>query len=232
MASMARYQWLLFIDGDSRVVSTMYIRKYLDAQQAGTVLCGGRIYDQQNPPKNELLLHWKYGIAREQKTAAQRNKFPYRSFMTSNFLCPAEVFSSVTFDESINGYGHEDTIFGHMLWQKGIPLVHVDNPLLHEGLITASDFLQKGKNAVSNLAAIYIRFTAEKELIEGVRILRTFLFIEKWYLTAFVAFLLQICQPLFIKNLKGKTPILLFYDLVRLFWLIKEIKQLRKVTGQ
>jgi glycosyltransferase involved in cell wall biosynthesis len=232
MASMARHQWLLFADGDSRVVSSFYIKKYLDAQQAGTVLCGGRVYDPQRPQKREFLLHWKYGIAREQKPATLRNRFPYRSFMTSNFLCPAGIFSSVTFDESISGYGHEDTLFGHMLWQKGVPLVHTDNPLLHEGLIPAGEFLQKGENAVKNLAALYIRFRKERELIEGVRLLRTFLLLEKWHLTSLIVFFLRVFHPLFMKNLKGKYPVLLFYDLVRLLWLIEEIRKPHLLSAQ
>lgn len=231
MASMARYEWLLFADGDSRVVSSLFIKKYLDVMQAGKVICGGRVYHPLRPQKREFLLHWKYGIAREQKSATLRNRFPYRSFMTSNFLCPASVFSSITFDESISGYGHEDTLFGHTLWQKRVPLVHTDNPLLHEGLIPASEFLKKGENAVKNLASLFTRFRREKDLMEGVRILRTFLLLEKWHLTSFMAFFLLIFHPLFIKNLKGKYPVLLFYDLVRLLWLIKEIRKLNQLAA-
>ncbi|NMB71148.1 MAG: glycosyltransferase [Bacteroidales bacterium] len=228
MVSMAKYQWLLFVDGDSRVVSPHFVRKYIDALQQGTVVCGGRVYNQRKPEKKEFLLHWKYGTAREQKNATLRNRFPYRSFMTSNFLCPADVFASVSFDESISGYGHEDTLFGHRLWQKGIPLVHIDNPLLHDGLIPAVEFLQKGENAVKNLAKLFIHYHNEKELMEGVRMLRAFLFIKKWYLTSVIELFLRMFQPLFLRNLNGKNPFLLFYDMIRLSWLIREIRNLKR----
>ncbi|HQH40804.1 MAG TPA: hypothetical protein PK825_03590, partial [Bacteroidales bacterium] len=90
------------------------------------------------------------------------------------------------------------------------------------------EFLQKGENAVKNLAKLFIHYHNEKELMEGVRMLRAFLFIKKWYLTSVIELFLRMFQPLFLRNLNGKNPFLLFYDMIRLSWLIREIRNLKR----
>lgn len=225
LASMARYEWLLFMDGDSQVVTGSFIKNYLEAIQPGTVICGGRTYILEKPEDRKLLLHWKYGVSREKRPASLRNRFPYRSFMTSNFLCPRIVFASVSFDESIAGYGHEDTLFGYQLWQKGVPLYHIDNPLLHDGLIPVDDFLQKGKNAVANLSILYSRYGTEEELIGGIRLLRVYRLLQKWHLVSFMAGFLSAIEKFIMKNLRGRYPVLILYDLIRLHWFIQETRK-------
>jgi len=150
LAEKAKYDFLLFIDGDMKVTCADYLDNYRKQWQAGTVLCGGHVY-QSTPPDSRLRLHWRYGRSREVRPAQARNRSPYESFMSSNFIISKEAFRQIRFDEKLTGYGHEDTLFGHHLREKGIAIRHIDNPLIHLGLTQDDVFLQKTIEAIENL---------------------------------------------------------------------------------
>ncbi len=93
LASLASFPTLLFMDCDSKVPDQDYIKNYLPYCGKDTVVCGGRIYKPVPPEEPEMMLRWLYGITREQIPAAMRNKDPYHSFMTNNFLISRSVLS-------------------------------------------------------------------------------------------------------------------------------------------
>ena len=120
IAGLARYPYLLFIDGDASVQSDNFIKEYLNEAGKGKVLCGGTAYLSEPPEKKEELLRWKYGVSREALAAKQRALKPYSSFSSFNFLIPAEEFDKIRFNEKIRRYGHEDTLFGIELENRSI----------------------------------------------------------------------------------------------------------------
>ena len=134
LAGMASFPTLLFMDCDSKVLDADYIKRYLPYCGKDIVVCGGRMYRPVPPDEPEMMLRWLYGIKREQLPANVRNKDPYHSFMTNNFLISRIILSQIRFDESLVHYGHEDTLFGFELKKKGIPVIHIQNPLIHIGL--------------------------------------------------------------------------------------------------
>lgn len=151
----AKYQFLLFLDCDSLIVSDAFLKRYI-AAAAGTgaqVICGGRIYDPQKPPK-EYLLRWKYGMFRESQTLEQRQKAPNRSFMSNNFLIRREILAKFPFDERITQYGHEDTLLGFVLKKNHIEITHINNPVLNGELEINSEYLRKNAESIKNLGAI------------------------------------------------------------------------------
>ncbi|MEZ4993306.1 MAG: glycosyltransferase [Saprospiraceae bacterium] len=154
LADLAKFPYLLFMDGDSRVVRSNYIRRYLDILHPDRVIYGGRVYSNQSPLESTFRLHWRYGLQREALTVSARNAHPYRTFMTNNFVVPLAIFRQVRFDETIRRYGYEDTLYALALQQKGINIVHTDNPLLHLGLETRTVFLRKIGEALDNLREI------------------------------------------------------------------------------
>ena len=164
LAQKAQYPYLLFIDGDMGVRTDDFLRKYLDVLSENRVVCGGHFYDAQ-PPSDEFLLHWIYGRNREERPANERNKAPYQGFVPSNFVIPKDLFLSIEFDESIKGYGHEDTIFGETLQKRNVEVLHLDNGLAHLGLSTNEEFMDKVDVAVKNL-----RFLEEKYDFTGTRL--------------------------------------------------------------
>ena len=91
----AKCEYLLFIDGDSKIIADDFLRNYLDIinQKKETVICGGSIY-QSAPPERSKYLRWKVSRVKEQ------NK---RSFKTNSFLIKKDILSKVKFNESIKG---------------------------------------------------------------------------------------------------------------------------------
>ncbi len=169
----AKYQNLLFLDCDSLVVSDDFLKRYVAAVRAKEVLvvCGGRLYDPEKPPK-EYLLRWKYGMFRESRTLHQRQKAPNRSFMSNNFLIRREILAKFPFDERITKYGHEDTLLGFVLKKNGIAITHIDNPVLNGELEINSEYLRKNAESIKNLGVILEYVDYDPEFVTDIRLLQ------------------------------------------------------------
>lgn len=215
LAEAAKGEYLLFMDGDSGVCHPDYLAQYASALQAHRVLYGGRVYDNTPPDNPGYLLHWLYGRNREQTTAAQRQQAPYHSFMTNNFLMAKTDYMAIRMDERLREYGHEDTLFGMELQKRGIPVLHLDNPLEHLGLEMAADFLRKSEQALANLlwleqSGIHL----QTRLLSVFRKLKRAGLLPVFYAAGFV-FL-----SLLKRNLLGKRPSLLLFDVYKLLKII------------
>ncbi len=182
LGKAAKYDNLLFMDCDSKVISVNYIKNYIEKLDPKSLLYGGRVY-QVEPPSKVFYFHWFYGTHREQIPLEQRKLNPYLSFMTNNFLIPKSIFLKFLFDENLTQYGHEDTIFGLHLQQAKIPIIHIENPLEHEGLETTESFLNKTKQGVENL--LYL--SQQNELI-NTKLLRTFKKVKNWGLNTLILY--------------------------------------------
>jgi glycosyltransferase involved in cell wall biosynthesis len=149
LAEKARYNWMLFLDGDSLPENDTFISEYVQIEkEENSVYCGGRTYAPQ-PENKEYSLHWTYGSQRETKENNQKG------FQSNNFLIHKSVFENILFDESIVGYGHEDTLFGIQIKEKGYSIRKISAPLRHIGLDDNQAFLDKTKVGVKNLRKIY-----------------------------------------------------------------------------
>jgi hypothetical protein len=108
---------------------------------------------------------------KEQKKAADRNKRPHAGFSTFNVMIEKSVFSRIRFNEELKQYGHEDTLMGYQLKKAGISILHIDNGLIHEGLESNKDFLNKTKLGIENLSKLYDKVTDKRAFSETVRML-------------------------------------------------------------
>ncbi len=217
LAAAAQYPWLLFMDCDSKVVCDDYIQQYISHLQNNTVLCGGRCYSPTPPPNPDLYLHWLYGRQREQISADRRQQKPWHAFMSNNFLVPKAIFEATGFDERIVQYGHEDTLLGLELQQRGVPILHLDNPLEHLGLETNTIFLEKNRQGIQNLVQL-IEIYPNLE----TKLLRSYQFLSHWRLVASVRISLRLLRPLLLQNLKSRRPWLRCLDLYKLLLLLEE----------
>lgn len=151
LASLAKFECLLFLDADSQLTGSSFIADYLKLQDRYPVISGGRVYTA-HPPQDKLLrLHWKYGSSRESKPAKARNTQPYQSFHSNNFIVRREIIRNYPFDEKIREYGYEDTVWALSLQRAGIMITHIDNPCIHMGLEKAAVFVSKTDSALRNL---------------------------------------------------------------------------------
>jgi hypothetical protein len=164
-----------------------YILKWLPAMKISRVICGGTLYHDGPPGDPDKLLRWKYGKWREQKSAAERNKHPHAGFSTFNVLIDKSVFSKIRFNEELKQYGHEDTLLGYQLKKAGIDILHIDNGLMHEGLESNRDFLNKTKLGIENLSKLYDKVTDKGAFSETVMILRIYNKLKFFGLTRILA---------------------------------------------
>ncbi len=113
LADKAQYDNLLFLDCDACPNTNFYIQRYTSfCKEENIVVCGGRVYESVPPPEPELYLHWLYGKKREVIPVVERQKAPYHSFMSNNFMISKTLFNKIRFNEKITTYGHEDRLFG------------------------------------------------------------------------------------------------------------------------
>src|ERR1035437_664426 len=189
LALEANGDFLLFIDADVMLPGTAeaYILKWLPAMKISRVICGGTLYHDGPPGDPDKLLRWNYGKWREQKSAAERNKHPHAGFSTFNVLIDKSVFSKIRFNEELKQYGHEDTLLGYQLKKAGIDILHIDNGLMHEGLESNRDFLNKTKLGIENLSKLYDKVTDKGAFSETVMILRIYNKLKFFGLTRILA---------------------------------------------
>lgn len=151
LAKTAGFDFLLFLDADSKISSRKFIKNYVANLEENTVLNGGRIYSKKPPKAKSKLLHWKYGAKNESQEARLRNNHPVRYFHTNNFVIPRSIMIKTMFDESINQYGYEDLLFAHQLEKDGCKIKHIDNFIIHNELEPKVKFIKKQVQALENL---------------------------------------------------------------------------------
>lgn len=222
LSEEAKFPYLLFMDCDSAVSSHLYIENYTPFFEPEVICYGGRKYTNTEP-QDSTYLRWKYGVERECAPASERRKNPNTGFCTNNFLIHKNVFKKVRFNENLAGYGHEDTFFGLELLMQDIHIRHIDNPLIHLGLESASDFLEKTENGIVNLFKIE-KLLRKKypEFVGHSRLMRSKLLLQKLHLLRLTAMLFNCLRLRMKSHLLRTKPSLRIFDLYRLGLLCNE----------
>ncbi|MDR0834131.1 MAG: glycosyltransferase [Candidatus Symbiothrix sp.] len=199
----SKYQYLIFMDGDMGVESGDYIRNYVTYMNDGIVCVGGRTYELQRPVPQKIL-HWKYGRTRETNS---------NIFMTCNFMIDKTHFDQIQFTMALDGYGHEDTLFGIQLKEAGIIIQHITNPLIHLDVKDAELFLNHTENALRNLAKIN-RLLQDQDGNYS-QLLQTKNKLDKTGITVLARTLFPLVKPLLRRHLLSKHPSLLALDVYK-----------------
>lgn len=217
LASEARYDHILFVDSDVSIPHTDFIEKYASCiRQGNPVVTGGISYNPEQVEKNTEL-HFAYGTKRESRPAAVRNKNPYSSFLTGNLLVLKKIVQEIQFLSSLKEYGHEDTLFCLELKKKSIPVLHIDNPVIHEGLEPNEVFVQKQLTAVRNLALL----VQQGYNMKGISLYNAYLSLQKYRLAGVFHFIFGLFDKWAYRRLiSGKSKWLRLFDLLRLYRLI------------
>jgi glycosyltransferase involved in cell wall biosynthesis len=169
LARQAQGEFIVFLDCDMLIGHPDFLERYVAVADHADVVVGGLVYPRaQKDRDNPIHLRYRYGIAREEVHSDQRNNAPFASFMTGNFMIRRTLVLDVALDETIRGYGHEDTLLGKELERRNVRLIHIPNPALHMGIDADPVFLEKTRNSIRNLALLY---KAGKLKPEDVRLL-------------------------------------------------------------
>jgi len=216
LGQMAKFPYLLFLDCDLEICDEGFIHRYLESLGKAAVLVGAVVYQKSKPPVSQRL-RWKYGRNRECLPVDIRNRNPWKSLPSSNFLMEKAVFDQVPFDEGFDQYGHEDTLFGLTLKKKGISVLYIDNPLIHNGLESSEVFLAKSLIAVEKYGSMPVMQSSE--VVEQIRIFKFYQRITLLKLDGLLAFKYRILEKLMHRQLCGSHPNLLIFDFYRLGYL-------------
>ena len=213
LAQKGKYDWLLFLDADTIPLKNNFIATYIEYVTSKLqIVYGGITYSTELPNKNSTL-RWFYGKKREAIEAEKRNSNPYISFLTLNFLIPKAFFDVVSFNEDIPNLRHEDTLFSYELAMKNIPILHINNPIIHLGLDTNQNFLEKTRESV-----VALKNLVDERLIDVnyVRLSQMFSKIQKSNATFLFAFLFEKFKFKIEKQLCSPNPSMRLFDLYRL----------------
>lgn len=233
LAGEAKGEYVLFIDADTMVPGTAeaYLKKWLTFLPKAKVICGGVLYHESKPGDPDKLLRWKYGRKREQQKASERNKNPHANFSTFNVLFEKSVFSKIRFNEELRQYGHEDTLMGYQLKKAGIGIYHIDNGLVHEGLETNREYLNKTKLGIENLSKLYGIVTDRSTFSSTVRLLRNYHIIEVLRFNRILAgIFIRYRERMEIRLDSSKVSLMLFgFYKICMFCTFREIHRRKKV---
>lgn len=223
LAQKAKYPNLLFIDTDMLIPSENYISNYVEVIEKADIVYGGIVYDNI-PKSSKHMLRWKYGNKREAISAKLREKEPYFSVKTCNFLIKKSIFETVQFNENIREYGHEDTLFCIELERNKYKVLHIDNPTIHLGVERSDIYLNKVEMACVNLARIEKEFLKDDEK-EHVRLIYFFLKLQKMGLIPILEFFYKIIENRVLRNLLSEQPNLTYLDYFKLIAYSKAVKK-------
>ena len=137
--------------------------------------------------------------------------------MTNNFLIKKKAFLSIRLNESIVGYGHEDTMFGIRLKENSVLIKHINNPVIHIGLEDFEEYIDKTLEGLKNL--LFIGHVTDVH--DTVRLYGYLEYVKKYKLYSLVGTLEKIMEKRILRNLRGNRPIMVLFDLYKLGNLIR-----------
>ena len=207
--SRATGDWLLLVDADAAVPSSAFIRNYVEAvtPEAQVIIGGVRTLSQYATSRNRL--RYRYETASQKRhTLAYRNTHPYHNFSVFNAMLRRSLFDTLQFEVSLLQYGHEDTLLGMQLQELGIPIIHIENPLVHTGIDDNSLFLEKTEQGLQNLYALRESLRPVSKLIQLADRLQP--------ISSLLRPLHRLSAPALRRNLLGKHPSLLCFKLYKI----------------
>ena len=151
LATKSHYGKLLFLDADVAIQREDFIQKYISESDTGDIVCGR--YDIISPTRN-LSHNLRYIYEKDyirKHPLSVREKHPYQSFSTANFLINRDIMLAHPFDESIREYGYEDVLFGKLLEKENISIKHIDNPVTLYDFESNIKFIEKTETALNTL---------------------------------------------------------------------------------
>jgi hypothetical protein len=215
LAENANYSYLLFIDGDSKMISSNYILNYIQNIKDFDIVYGGRLHPV-NCPSDMQKLRWKYGKYFEDKTLENRKKTPFQSLLFNNTIIKKDCFNKVKFDSYLIKYGHDDTQLSYQLSLLEAKVNPINNPIEHGDIDNNSFFMAKMKSSLENLIYLY---KEEKITQNYSKLISLLILLNKLKLTYLVSKFYLLFEKVIFRQLEGNNPNLFIFNLFRIGFL-------------
>ena len=208
LGASSRYKWMLFLDADICIPGDPFLRNYLQHPGDGVINGGISIVSNDSLKSNLRYIYEKEAEPLHSADRRQQNR--YQEFRSTNFLIDRASFEQCPFDERFTKSGYEDVLFGKHLKQKGIPVTHIDNPVMMKTFESNPDYVTKTER---NLRTLH-QFRQE---LRGYS--RMLTFIEGIHIPL-ILFIIRLFHRLFgsliRRNLCSSHPVLRLFSLYRL----------------
>lgn len=210
LAREAKYDKVLFIDAGVDINNQDFLKTYILHANDADIVCGGW-KTEVGAETAKANLRAKYELDCEKNhTPLQRNKHPYRSFRTVNFLVHKDILLNNPFPADMTGYGYEDVVFGKQAEKAGCTVLHIDNPVVYKSYEDNEAFVSKTIQSVNTL---YIY----RERIGQYSKLHSIAFrLRKLRLDSLMVFLYKQRSETWKKQLCGNCPSLRILSLLKL----------------
>lgn len=149
LAREAHFDQLLFVDSGVEIHRPTFLIDYLAQADEHSVIVGG-----VSIPDQKLAQRLKYRYEKEHEnrhTAVCRQRQPYQSFRSCNFMIPKRLMLAIPFPEQLKRYGYEDVLFGRALELHQVSVKHIDDPIAYVHFESNKAFLKKTEEAIDNL---------------------------------------------------------------------------------
>ncbi|MCF2502606.1 galactosyltransferase-related protein [Dyadobacter sp. CY107] len=132
-AEQAACPFVIFLDVDC-IPSPQLVGEYFNACQKAQHLWIGPVrYLRQGATSEPDFLQQMHELSTPDPVRAELREVNYALFWSLNFACSKEVYDRIGgFDTRFTGYGAEDTDFGFMARERGVPLSVADAVAYHQ----------------------------------------------------------------------------------------------------
>lgn len=202
---LATYDWQLQINSNVMVTKSDFIRNYLDSVDDRVQIVCGACTAQGNSLRDVYERHFY-----EHFDTNFYNSHPYSYFRNTNCMFHRSVFLKCHYDETLTGYGHEDSVFGDTLKKADIKIKYIANPVTYVDTVSSTEYLQRTRESLHSLLQISQTNPDSTNLLKVVRKL------DKFGLSGFVRLWHRMAGAWEADNLCGANPNMKVYALYKL----------------
>ena len=205
---LARYDWQLQINANVSIQSEDFLLQYVSAiatDPSPRIIYGGvNIVLPPDEVKGNLRCKYEMEFS---KSLHKHRKGNY--FRNTNTLYHKDILRSVAYDESIDGYGYEDVLFGKDLYEGKYNIVLMSNPVCYGTQDSNTLYLAKWEEALRTLHTLpqLEDYSPVRQTTSKLRRMHLLWMVKVWH---------RLFGNIEKRNLTGKSPSHLIFKIYKL----------------